>query len=174
MKKRIFCLLIITAFMFCSCNSKSQNMEQIKKDAEQKVQMAENMEELEDYIGDYIIGKLISLPRVGLMESKYAEAETDIPGRKLAIRNDGVEFDGDFFECGEIVECDHELTARMHNVGGINAVNLCGMNEIVKAFFFFDVDEDKRIDLILGEDGKLKLWVTEPYLYIGGYEVIPQ
>ena len=149
-------------------------MEQIKENEEPKVQMAENMEELEDYIGNYIIGDLISLPRVGLVESKYAEAETDIPGRKLAIRNDGVEFDGDFFECEEIEQCDIKSISMFCNVGGTNAINLCAPDESSKVFTLHTVEKDNYIFLIMGEDEKFKLWVTEPYLYIGGYEVIPQ
>ncbi len=169
MKKSVVCVLLLIVFALSACGHTEKKDYTNEQNNVAEPQPISNMGELENYTGEYIIGDLISLPRVGLMEDEYVKKETDIPGKKLSIIKEGIEFDGEFFECEKITQCDIELISDYYNVGGVSAVNLCKTNETVKDFTFFHKG-GKRISLILNKAGELKIWVTEPYVYIGGYE----
>ena len=73
MKKLFTFVLVSMILMFCGCNTEQTG------NVDKKMQMAPNMEELKDHIGEYVTGDLISLPRVGLMADEYAKRDTDIP-----------------------------------------------------------------------------------------------
>lgn len=168
MKKLFAFILVAIMLMFCGCNTEQTG------NVDENIQMAPNMEELKDHIGEYVTGDLISLPRVGLMADEYAKRDTDIPGKELVINAEGIWFDGTFFECAETEKCDSESVSGYYNVGGTDASNLCERDEEVTVFHLCNDSEQKVINLILNGEGKLKLWVTEPYIYIGGYEVVPK
>lgn len=167
MKNKNICILIIILILLLSYGIVlSADLGSQKVSAE--------MVELVGYIGEYIIGDMISLPRAALMEGGVAKRNTDIPRKQLLISVNGIKFNNAFFKCEKVIECDHDMLSRYYNVGGIYAVNLCEKDKKVKIFSFCNVAHaDIRIDLILNEDGALKLWVGEAFVYIGGYEVIP-
>lgn len=90
MKKLFAFILVAIMLMFCGCNTEQTG------NVDENIQMAPNMEELKDHIGEYVTGDLISLPRVGLMADEYAKRDTDIPGKELVINAEGIWFDGTF------------------------------------------------------------------------------
>ncbi|MBR3848557.1 MAG: hypothetical protein IKM21_04625 [Oscillospiraceae bacterium] len=171
MKKSFVYMLILTVFVLSACACTEKKDYANERNNMPEPQQVSSMGELVNYTGEYIIGDLVSLPRVGLMTDEYAKKETNIPGKKLSITKEGIEFDGEFFECTKIMQCDSELISDYYNVGGVSATNLCEVGEMVTDYTFLNKD-NKCISLILNMDGELKMWVTEPYVYIGGYEVV--